>query len=159
MPLRAVHVTGCVRLDARVLARLQQRRQEGVLAVEPHQDQQVRPVQERHEARFHRHPVRVFDTGGEAVHIDLVAADVARQVRQVGERGDDPDFGGKSGHGAQANSPSEQHDREQTERFRYSWLYFSFQDLALLPAVRVRADDPCPLQIDRMVRAQAGGGG
>jgi hypothetical protein len=51
--------------------------------------------------------VRVFDTGGEAVNVDQVAADVAGQVREVGERGDNPDFGGKSGHCGQTNNSNE----------------------------------------------------
>ncbi len=63
-----------------------------MLATQPHLDQQVRPVQQRHEARFHRHPVRVFDARGQALNLDLVSADVARQVRQVGQGGDDVDF-------------------------------------------------------------------
>ena len=79
-------------LDARVLARLQESGQEGVLAIKPHQNQQVRPVHHRHEARFHRHPVRVFDAGRQAVNVDQVAADGARKIRQVGKRRDDADL-------------------------------------------------------------------
>ncbi len=80
--------------------------QEGVLAIQPDQDQQVRPVQHRHEARFHRHPVRVFDARGQAVNLDLVSADVARQVRQVSQRGDDADFGRVSRYRPKTKDPN-----------------------------------------------------
>ena len=51
----------------------------------------------RHEARFHRHPVRVFNTRGQAVNLDLVSADVARQVRQISKSRNDVDFVGVAG--------------------------------------------------------------
>ncbi len=63
-----------------------------MLTLQPHLEQQVRPVHQRHEARFHRHPVRVFDARGQALNLDLVAADVARQIRQVGQCCDDVDL-------------------------------------------------------------------
>src|ERR1039458_3457857 len=44
-------------------------------------------------ARLHRHAVRVFDAGGETVDLNMLAADVACEVGQVGERGDDADSG------------------------------------------------------------------
>ncbi len=96
------------------------RGQEGVLAIKPHQDQQVRPVHHRHEARFHRHPVGVFDARGQAVNLDQVAADGARKVRQVGQRRDDADFGGMSGHRPATQYPGERDDREQTKQVSIS---------------------------------------
>ncbi len=69
------------------------RGQEGVFAAKPDQHQQVGAIQPRHEARLHRHAVRVLDAGGQAEDLHVVAADVAREVGQVGERGDHADFG------------------------------------------------------------------
>ena len=91
--LRAIHVTGFPVLDARILAGFQQRRQEGVFAIEADQHDQVRPVHHRDEARFHRHAVRVFDAGRETANFNEIAADVAGEIRQVSERSDDADFG------------------------------------------------------------------
>jgi len=44
-----------------------------VLTIQPHKDQQVRLIQHRHETRFHRHPVNVFDARAQAVYLDLIA--------------------------------------------------------------------------------------
>ena len=96
--LRAVHIAGLAQLDVRVLARLHKRGQKGVFTVKPDQDQQVRPVHHRHEARFHRDPVSIFNTRGQAVNLDQVPPDLARKVRQVGQGRDDLDFGRISRH-------------------------------------------------------------
>ena len=37
--------------------------------------------------------MRVFDAGRKAENFDVIAADLPREVGEVGERGDDADFG------------------------------------------------------------------
>ena len=96
-----------------------------MLATQPHLDQQVRPVQQRHEARFHRHPVRVFDARGQALNLDLVSADVARQVRQVSQRRDDEDFGRLSRYRPETQDPDKQDDPEQMEQSQFHVRFLS----------------------------------
>ena len=129
--LRAVHVTGMAVLDARILAGFEQRGQEGVFAVKSDQHQQVGPVQQRHEARLHRHAVRVFDAGGQAADLDVVAADVAREIGQVGERGDDADFGGVSGQSGQREHAAHTISDKRQNSFDFI-INFPFLRLALL---------------------------
>ena len=94
----AVDISGLVYLNARVLTRLQEGGKKGMLAIKTHQNQQVSPVHHRHEARFHRHPVGVFNTGRQTVNVDQIAADGASKIRQIGKRCNDADLFRVSGH-------------------------------------------------------------
>ena len=89
---RAVDVAGRVAQDLRVARRLEQAGQEGVLGLEAEQHDDVGAVEQDGEARLHRHGVDVLDAGGEARHLDEVAADVAGHVGEVGNGRDDLDL-------------------------------------------------------------------
>jgi hypothetical protein len=63
-----------------------------VLAVESGEHDQIGAVHSWHEAWLHRHAVRVLDAGGEAEHVNVIAANLPREVGQIRERGDDADL-------------------------------------------------------------------
>ena len=98
---RAIHVAGMADLDAGILAGFQQGGQEGVLAAKAHGNHQVGAVQDWHEAGLHGHAVRVLDARGQAEDLNVIAPNLAREVGQVGEGGDDTDLGGLNGRGRQ----------------------------------------------------------
>lgn len=98
---RTIHVAGLADLQVGILACFEQRRQEGMFAIEPDQQHEVRPVEQWHETRFHRHAVRVFDAGGETADFDVITTDFASKIRQVSEGGHDADFRRLSWHDGQ----------------------------------------------------------
>ena len=91
----AIHIARPSRLDARITARLQQRGQKGVFTIEADEHDEIGAVEQRHKARPHRHAVRVFDAGRKTADVHEIAADIAREIREVSERGDDVDFSGE----------------------------------------------------------------
>ena len=84
----------------RIFAGFKQRGQKGVFAAEAHQEQQVGPIQHRNEARLHRHAMRIFDAGSQAVDVNAVTADLACEVGQIGEGRDHANFGRAGWHRA-----------------------------------------------------------
>ena len=76
--LRTIHITRFPILDARIFARFEQRGQKGVFAIEADEHDQIGAIQHRNEAWLHRNAVRVFDAGGKAVNLNMIAADIAR---------------------------------------------------------------------------------
>ena len=81
--------------------------QEGVLGFEAQQHDQVGAIEQDGKAGLHRHGVDVLDAGGEAVDLDQVAADVAREVGEVGNRRDHLDLLRRRGRGCRASSEAE----------------------------------------------------
>jgi hypothetical protein len=51
--------------------------------------------------------MRVFDASGEAEDINVVSADVAREIGKVGQGCDDAHFGGLGGQAGQAEQGSD----------------------------------------------------
>ena len=90
----AVDVAGRVAENLRVARRLQPRRQERMLRLEADEHDRVGAVQGDGEARLHRHGVDVLDPGREAFDFDEVAADVLRDVGEIGNRRDDAELVG-----------------------------------------------------------------
>ena len=90
---RTIHVSGFAVLDAWVFAGLEQGGQKGVFEAKPCMNQQVRAIHEGDKARLHGDAVGVFDAGGQAEDLHVVAPHLAHEVGQVGEGGNDADFG------------------------------------------------------------------
>ena len=63
-----------------------------MLAIEAHKHNEIGPIHHWDEARFHWYAVRIFDAGRQTADFDEIAADLASEVGQVSERGNDADF-------------------------------------------------------------------
>jgi hypothetical protein len=142
-------------LDAGVFAGFQESRQKRVLAAEANEHEQVSAIHLWHEARLHGNPVRIFDAGCQAEDLNVVAADIACEIGQVGERCDNADFGRRVSRDSRERRGRDCRGQEQMERIFHDDLSFSL--LALLPAVGVRPDDPGPLEVDGVVGFEWGG--
>src|SRR2546428_8557917 len=56
--------------DPGVPGRLEETWQEGVLGLQTHQHQDIRPVEQHRKARLHRHGMNIFDAGGNTRDLD-----------------------------------------------------------------------------------------
>ncbi len=88
---RGVQVAAAARLDGRVAALGDERRQPADLQLPSHGQQQLRAVQFEDEARFRLDEVRVLIPARERLHADLVAADLLGERREIFRRRHDLD--------------------------------------------------------------------
>ena len=95
-----------------------------MFAIESDEHDKIGAVQHRNEARLHRHAVRVFDAGGEAANLNLIAADIARKVGEIREGGDNADFGRAGRSGAKCDG-GDGGQRQETEQFGFHKILLS----------------------------------
>src|SRR5437879_11206704 len=68
-----INIAGGVSEDPGIPSLLEEAGQEGVLTLQPDQQEDVRSVEQHRETRFHWYVVNIFDAGGEARDLDEVA--------------------------------------------------------------------------------------
>ena len=107
---RCIEVAVRARLNLRVAAAVDERRQPADLQLAADDDEQVRAADLEDEARLRIDEVRVLVPLGEGDDRDLVAADLARQRGQIFGRGDDA-----HGRGTTAAADRRERRREQHE--------------------------------------------
>ena len=138
---RGVDITRSIAPDLRVPAGVQERRQEGVLGLEAHQDDHVSAIEQHGKLGLHRHGVDVFHAGGDASDVGEVPGDLPGHVGQVGDGRHDLDL--LCGAGVRRE---QRDDREQNEEeASHGHL------LTVAEAVGVAAHDDRPLKEELIV--------